>query len=464
MAISSSVNIMNTSIETHIPLLIIGAGPGGYETALLAAHRGMEVVLIEKGPVGGTCLNEGCIPTKAFCRHAQLLDELREAETLGIGGLQYSFDFQAVLKRKEQIIGQLRQGVEGLLQHKLIRFVNGDARFRDEHTVQVGEHTFTADHIVIATGSVPQILPIPGNDLPGVISSAEILNLKQVPEHLCIIGAGVIGLEFASIFNSFGSRVTVLEYCREILPRFDTDLAKRLKQSLTKRGIDIQPQAQVSKIERTEAGKLSVCYLKKDKELYAESDYVLMAVGRRPNTGSLNLDDIGIQYSKKGIEVNGNMQTNLPHIYAIGDINGGYMLAHAATFQGIRALNHIQGLTDSLRLDVVPAAVFTRPEAATVGLTEEACKAQEIPYQTHKSFFRSNGKAVCLQETDGFCKLLSHKETGRLLGGHLFGPHASDLIQELTALIQQDKTIADLRSTIHAHPTLGEVLLEAAKE
>lgn len=455
---------MNTSIETHIPLLIIGAGPGGYETALLAAHRGMEVVLIEKGPVGGTCLNEGCIPTKAFCRHAQLLDELREAETLGIGGLQYSFDFQAVLKRKEQIIGQLRQGVERLLQHKLIRFVNGDARFRDEHTVQVGEHTFTADHIVIATGSVPQILPIPGNDLPGVISSAEILNLKQVPEHLCIIGAGVIGLEFASIFNSFGSRVTVLEYCREILPRFDTDLAKRLKQSLTKRGIDIQPQAQVSKIERTEAGKLSVCYLKKDKELYAESDYVLMAVGRRPNTGSLNLDDIGIQYSKKGIEVNGNMQTNLPHIYAIGDINGGYMLAHAATFQGIRALNHIQGLTDSLRLDVVPAAVFTRPEAATVGLTEEACKAQEIPYQTHKSFFRSNGKAVCLQETDGFCKLLSHKETGRLLGGHLFGPHASDLIQELTALIQQDKTIADLRSTIHAHPTLGEVLLEAAKE
>lgn len=455
---------MNTSIETHIPLLIIGAGPGGYETALLAAHRGMEVVLIEKGPVGGTCLNEGCIPTKAFCRHAQLLDELREAETLGIGGLQYSFDFQAVLKRKEQIIGQLRQGVEGLLQHKLIRFVSGDARFRDEHTVQVGEHTFTADHIVIATGSVPQILPIPGNDLPGVISSAEILNLKQVPEHLCIIGAGVIGLEFASIFNSFGSRVTVLEYCREILPRFDTDLAKRLKQSLTKRGIDIQTQAQVSKIERTEAGKLSVCYLKKDKELYAESDYVLMAVGRRPNTGSLNLDDIGIQYSKKGIEVNGNMQTNLPHIYAIGDINGGYMLAHAATFQGIRALNHIQGLTDSLRLDVVPAAVFTRPEAATVGLTEEACKAQEIPYQTHKSFFRSNGKAVCLQETDGFCKLLSHKETGRLLGGHLFGPHASDLIQELTALIQQDKTIADLRSTIHAHPTLSEVLLEAAKE
>lgn len=455
---------MNTSIETHIPLLIIGAGPGGYETALLAAHRGMEVVLIEKGPVGGTCLNEGCIPTKAFCRHAQLLDELREAETLGIGGLQYSFDFQAVLKRKEQIIGQLRQGVEGLLQHKLIRFVSGDARFLDEHTVQAGEHTFTADHIVIATGSVPQTLPIPGNDLPGVISSAEILNLERVPDHLCIIGAGVIGLEFASIFNSFGSQVTVLEYCREILPRFDTDLAKRLKQSLTKRGIDIQTQAQVSKIERTEVGKLSVCYLKKDKELYAESDYVLMAVGRRPNTGSLNLDDIGIQYSKKGIEVNGNMQTNLPHIYAIGDINGGYMLAHAATFQGIRALNHIQGLTDSLRLDVVPAAVFTRPEAATVGLTEEDCKAQGIPYQTHKSFFRSNGKAVCLQETDGFCKLLSHKETGRLLGGHLFGPHASDLIQELTALIQQDKTIADLRSTIHAHPTLGEVLLEAAKE
>lgn len=455
---------MNTHQTVHSPLLIIGAGPGGYETALLAARRGIEVTLIEKGPVGGTCLNEGCIPTKAFCRHARMLDDLQEAETLGINNLNFSFDFQTVLQRKEQIVGQLRQGVESLLQNKLIRRVTGCARFEDEHTVIVGEERYSADHILIATGSVSQTLPILGHDLPHVITSTEILNLDHIPRHLCVIGGGVIGLEFASIFRSFGSQVTVLEYCRDILPHFDTDLAKRLKQSLGKRDIDIQTQAQVQQIEKAEDDMLRVHYLKKEKEVCVEADYVLMAVGRRANIESLNLDDIGLQYTKRGIEVNEQMQTNVPHIYAIGDINGRQMLAHAATFQGIRALNHIQGLADTLRLDIVPAAVFTQPEAATVGMTEEECKANGIPYRTHKSFFRANGKAVCLQETEGFCKLLSHKESGALLGGHLIGPHASDLIQEVTVLIQNGKSVDDLRNTIHAHPTLGEVLLDAVRE
>lgn len=455
---------MNTPETEYGKLLIIGAGPGGYETALLAARKGIEVTLIEKGPVGGTCLNEGCIPTKAFCRHAQMLDELKEAETLGIKNLNYTFDFQTAVDRKEQIVGQLRQGVEGLLRHKLIHRIEGTARFVDAHTVQVNEQTYAADHIIIATGSVPQILPIPGNNLPGVITSREILNLKQIQKRLCVIGAGVIGLEFASIFNSFGSQVTVLEYCKEILPRFDTDLAKRLKQSLGKRGIEIQTQAQVQKIEKAEDGSLKVSFMKKEKEEQTEADYVLMAVGRRANTESLNLDDIGIAYNKHGIEVDENMQTSLPHIYAIGDINGRQMLAHAATFQGVRALNHILGENDSLDLNIIPAAVFTQPEAATVGLTEEDCKAQNIPYRCHKSFFRANGKAVCLNETDGFCKLLSHKENGKILGGHLFGPHAADLIQEITVLIQRQATIGELSNIVHAHPTLGEVILEASKD
>lgn len=455
---------MNTPETEYGKLLIIGAGPGGYETALLAARKGIEVTLIEKGPVGGTCLNEGCIPTKAFCRHAQMLDELKEAETLGIKNLNYTFDFQTAVDRKEQIVGQLRQGVEGLLRHKLIHCIEGTARFVDAHTVQVNEQTYAADHIIIATGSVPQILPIPGNNLPGVITSREILNLKQIPKRLCVIGAGVIGLEFASIFNSFGSQVTVLEYCKEILPRFDTDLAKRLKQSLGKRGIEIQTQAQVQKIEKAEDGSLKVSFMKKEKEEQTEADYVLMAVGRRANTESLNLDDIGVAYNKRSIEVDENMQTSLPHIYAIGDINGRQMLAHAATFQGVRALNHILGENDSLDLNIIPAAVFTQPEAATVGLTEEDCKAQNIPYRCHKSFFRANGKAVCLNETDGFCKLLSHKENGKILGGHLFGPHAADLIQEITVLIQRQATIGELSNIVHAHPTLGEVILEASKD
>lgn len=457
---------MNMTIPAteHSRLIIIGAGPGGYETALLAAKRGIEVVLIEKGPVGGTCLNEGCIPTKAFCKHAELLNELHEAETFGIRNLDYSFDYPAVVERKEQIVLQLRQGVEGLLQHKLIKRVEGCARFLDAHTVQVGEQIYSADYIILATGSVSQILPIPGADLPQVITSREILNLKEIPQRLCVIGAGVIGLEFASIFNSFGSQVTVLEFCKDILPRFDSDLAKRLKQSLTKRGIDIQTQAQVQEITANGDGSLQVCFQKKNKDESLAADYVLMAVGRKANIESINLDDAGIAYTKKGIEVNKQMQTSQPHIYAIGDINGLQMLAHAATFQGIRALNHLMGINDTLDLSIIPSAVFTQPEAATVGLTEEACKTQGIPYCCHKSFFRANGKAVCLNETDGFCKLISHKENGQILGGHLFGPHAADLIQEITVLVQQKKTIEDLRNTVHAHPTLGEVILEASKE
>lgn len=453
---------MNTSATVHSSLLIIGAGPGGYEAALLAARRGMEVTLIERGPVGGTCLNEGCIPTKAFCRHAQIIDDLRDADLFGIRELSYTFDFKAVTERKNQTVEQLRQGVETLLQNKYIRRVTGCARFVDAHTVEVENRLFSADNILIATGSVAQILQIPGHDLPGVVTSAEMLNLNRVPRRLCVIGAGVIGLEFASVFSSFGSEVTVLEFCREILPHFDTDLAKRLKQSLSKRGINIQTQAQVQQIGRTDEGALCVNYQKKDKECSIEADKVLMAVGRRANIGSLNLDEIGIRYSRQGIEVNEQMQTSLPHIYAIGDINGLQMLAHAATFQGIRALNHIMGMKDTLRLDVMPAAVFTRPEVATVGLTEESCKAKGIPYTVHKSFFRANGKAVCLHDTEGFCKLLTHKDSGQLLGGHLLGPHAADLIQELTVLIQHGMTIDELRNTVHAHPTLSEILLDAA--
>ena len=229
-------------------IIIIGAGPGGYETALLAAKRGVEVVLIEAGYVGGTCLNEGCIPTKSFCKNAEVIDSLREAEAFGITGLTYDFDFKAVTARKNAVVEQLRGGVEGLLGHKLITLVHGKASFRDAHTVVVESVEYSADYIIIATGSVSASLPIPGADLPGVLTSKEILDLEEVPRRLCVIGGGVIGLEFASVFRSFGSEVTVLEYFKDILPRFDSDLSKRLKQSLGKRGIEINTQAQVTGI------------------------------------------------------------------------------------------------------------------------------------------------------------------------------------------------------------------------
>ena len=283
-------------------IIIIGAGPGGYETALVAAKRGVEVVLIEAGHVGGTCLNEGCIPTKAFCKNAEVLDGLREAETFGVTGLSYGFDFGAVTSRKNAVVEQLRGGVEGLLGHKNITLVRGNASFKDPHTVVVEGAEYTADYIIIATGSVSASLPIPGADLPGILTSREILDIQDVPKRLCVIGGGVIGLEFASIFRSFGSEVTVLEYFKEILPRFDSDLSKRLKQSLGKRGIEICTQAQVTGIGAQDE-TYRVSFTRKGKEETVEADKVLMAVGRKANIASLNLADVGIEFTPRGIVV-----------------------------------------------------------------------------------------------------------------------------------------------------------------
>jgi dihydrolipoamide dehydrogenase len=451
-------------------IIIIGAGPGGYETALLAARRNVEVVLIESGPVGGTCLNEGCIPTKAFCKNAEVLDGLREAEEFGVTGLSYGFDFKKVVERKNAVVYQLRGGVEGLLGHKNITLVRGKASFKDQHTVVVDDKEYSADYVIIATGSVSASLPIDGADLPGVITSKEILDVDEVPQRLCVIGGGVIGLEFASIFRSFGSEVTVLEYCKDILPRFDTDLAKRLKQSLSKRGIEINTQAQVTGISEN-SGEYTVSFIRKGKEESVVSDKVLMAVGRRANIGSLNLSDAGVEFTPRGVLVNNVMQTNVPHIYAIGDINGQMMLAHAATFQGIVALDHIMGLENEIDLSVMPAAVFTSPEAASVGLTEDECKEKDIPVKCFKSFFRANGKAVTMGETDGFCKVVvaaepkegaeSPYEPGRVLGCHMYGPHSSDIIQEACALISRKVTVSEFHDIIHTHPTLTEVLQSA---
>ena len=451
-------------------MIIIGAGPGGYETALLAARRGVEVILIESGPVGGTCLNEGCIPTKAFCKNAEVLDGLHEAEGFGVTGLSYDFDFRVVVSRKNAVVEQLRGGVEGLLGHKNITLVRGRAYFKDDHTILVDGQEYMADYIIIATGSVSATLPVPGAELPGILTSKEILDIQEVPGRLCVIGGGVIGLEFASIFRSFGSEVTVLEYCKDILPRFDTDLAKRLKQSLGKRGIEINTQSQVTAINENN-GVYEVAYTRKGKEETVVADKVLMAVGRRANLDSLNLADIGIQCTRRGVAVNEVMQTNIPHIYAIGDINGLMMLAHAATFQGIVALDHIMGYQNEIDLSVMPAAVFTSPEAASVGLTEDECKENGIPVKCLKSFFRANGKAVTMGETDGFCKIVvaaepkegadTPYEPGRILGCHMYGPHSSDIIQEVCALISRKATLAEFKDIIHTHPTLTEVLQNA---
>jgi dihydrolipoamide dehydrogenase len=426
-------------------LLIIGGGPGGYETAVEAAKRGLEVTLITEGPLGGTCLNEGCIPTKTFCHYAELIEQNNKA------GLDCKPSFAAVAERKQTVIEQLRGGIDIML--KNVQVIRGKAQFKDSKTVVCNGQEYSADKIIIATGSVSASLPIPGAE--SCLTSKEILELTEVPKSLCVIGGGVIGLEFASIFRSFGSEVTVLEFCPNILPRFDVDLAKRLKQSLSKCGINIEVQAQVTAID----GGM-VTYIKKDKEYTVQADKILMAVGRRPNTGGLNLEAAGIDYTRKGITVNDRFETSVPGIFAVGDVTGGIMLAHAATYQGLHALNAICGQQDSIRFDLIPAAVFTMPEVATVGLTEEQCKEQELQVRCVKSFYRANGKAVSMDEPEGYCKLIV-AESGAILGAHIMGTHASDLIHEITAVMNMNGTVVQMQNIIHAHPTLSEIVQSA---
>lgn len=452
-------------------LIIIGAGPGGYETAVKAAQAGLKTVIIEQARVGGTCLNVGCIPTKCFCKNAELISELKEANALGIKNLSFDgIDMRSVVERKNGVVDTLVSGIEMLLKNPNITRVCGKAQFVDSQTIEVPEAKdtkgevietiYSAPNIIIATGSVTKFLPIEGKDLPNVLTSTEMLDLEEIPQRLVIIGGGVIGMEFASIFNSFGSKVTVLEYCKEILPNFDADIAKRLKASLKGKGINIVNNAAVNGIV-DKVNHYDVTYMLKDKQEAEEADIVLMAVGRIANTDSLNLQDVGIKTDRRGIVTDNDFRTNIKGIYAIGDINGKCQLAHAASFQGQHVLNVIIGKTDQIKLDIMPAAVFTNPEAATVGLTAEYCKENNITAKAHKSFFRANGKALAMNESDGMVKIITD-ENDRIIGCHLFGPHSADLIQEVTALMNQNATLAQLKDIVHAHPTLGEVILVAA--
>lgn len=421
-------------------ILILGAGPGGYETAREAARLGADVILISDGPLGGVCLNEGCIPTKVFVAGGGTVSELQD--------------------RKNTVTGQLRSGISQLLDRAGVHVVEGRGVFKDSRTVLVGDEEYTADYIIIATGSHSASLPIPGVDLNGVLNSAGILDLESAPESLCIIGGGVIGLEFASIFAKLGTQVSVLEFCPVILPRFDVDIAKRLKQQLSRSGITIQTGAQVTAIEPG----MRVRYTCNDAEAFVDCEKVLMAVGRRPSVEGLGLEEAGVSYSPRGIAVDGSMRTSVPHIFAIGDVTGGIMLAHAATFHGRKALCAIFGLQDNIRMEICPAAVFTDPEVATVGLSEEDCRERGIAYRCLKSAFRANGKAMAMGRPEGLCKLLVEDGSGRIIGCHIMGEHASDLIEEVAVAMNFDATVEQLRSVIHAHPTLSEVILNAANQ
>ena len=443
-------------------LLIIGAGPGGYRAAEYAAKQGLRVAIVEQDEVGGTCLNRGCIPTKTYV---------------------YSATFAEAFERQQQVVAQLRSGVEGILSAPGITLLRGHASFINASTCSVSGGpscsvcgdaiatnataapiTVTAKNIIIATGSSAKLLPLPDINDPRVVTSTELLQLSTLPKRLCIIGAGVIGMEFASVFQRFGSEVTVIEYLKECLPMLDSDIAKRLRKLLEKRGITFKMKTAVEALADIDA------------------DVILMATGRRPNVEGLNLEAAGLALAAPGsLAVNGlpvddNFRCiGATSIYAIGDVNGRQMLAHAAEMQAVRAVNHILGRKDGIRFDIMPSAIFTEPEAACVGPSEDALKALAVSgspadsrlpvdYRCRKAFWRANGKALAMDETEGMLKLLSAGDDDRIIGCHAYGAHAADIVQEVAALMCRNTTVEQLRDMVHIHPTLSEILRSAAEQ
>lgn len=407
-------------------LVIIGAGPGGYRAAEYAACQGLKVVVFEDGHVGGTCLNVGCIPTKTYV-HSASFAEARE--------------------RMQQVVGQLRSGVETILSHPNITLVREKATLVDDHTVacSVNGDTIVTKNIIIATGSETKWLPIKGLDDPRVVDSTGLLNLENLPKRLAIIGAGVIGMEFASVFNRFGSEVTVIEYLKECLPALDSDIAKRLRKTLEKQGVTFKMKTAVENIADIDA------------------DVVLMATGRKPRVQA-DFANAGVEFDERaGVKVDDDFQTSVKGIYAIGDVNGRQMLAHAAEMQAVHAVNHILDKKDAIRFDIMPAAIFTTPEAACVGPTDEQLKERGVAYECRKAFHRANGKALTMNETEGMLKLFSEPDAGRILGCHAYGAHSADMVQEVSVLMCRDTTVEQLRDMVHIHPTLNELLLTAAQ-
>ena len=425
---------------TTTDLIIIGAGPGGYRAAEYAAKKGLKVVIFEGTEVGGTCLNVGCIPTKTFV-HSASFAEARE--------------------RMAAVVPQLRAGVEGILSNPNITLVREKGVFVDAHTV--GD--FTAPNIIIATGSETKWLPIEGKDDPRVVDSTGLLNLEALPKRLCIIGAGVIGMEFASVFRRFGSGVTVIEFLKECLPALDSDIAKRLRKLMEKEGITFNMQCGVKQIADGEV----FFETKKGQTESVEADVILMATGRKPRVQS-DFANAGFEYDeRKGITVNENFETTVQGIYAIGDVNGRQMLAHAAEMQAIRAVNHIlnskssNSKIDGIRFDIMPAAIFTSPEAACVGPTEDQLKEQGVAFVCKKSFWRANGKALAMNESEGLLKLFVSADDGLILGCHAYGAHAADIIQEVSVLMCKHTTVSELADMVHIHPTLSEILKSAVE-
>jgi len=442
----------------------VGSGPGGYVGALRAAQLGAKVVVIEKGPVGGVCLNRGCIPTKTLLASAKVLGEINDAGSFGVKVGSVEVDFNAVSQRKEKVVSTLRKGVEGLFKSRGVTLVRGEGRLAGPNEVAVkaaeGENVLVhATNVVLATGSEPlrvSFFPIDGKR---VITSDEALELKEVPGSMLIIGGGAIGCEFATIFQRFGSKVTIVELLDRLLPGVDGDLSEQLFRSFKRRRVAVHTS---TKVESLEPGKTGVkAKLSSGKEL--DVDIVLVAVGRKLNTDDIGLDTVGIETEKGVVAIDENCRTRVKSVYAIGDITGKWLLAHYASRQGIAVAHHLTGGEARVNDDVVPNCIFTEPEVASVGLTEVQAKERGMKPKVAKFPFRALGRAHAGGEVEGFVKMVSDEDTEQVLGVHIAGPAATDLIGEAALAIQMEATAEEVADTIHAHPTHAESIMEAAE-
>lgn len=451
-------------------LIVIGAGPGGYEAAIRAAQLGLTTALIERRDVGGTCLNRGCIPTKAMLHSAQLYREAANFELFGLHTENTSFDWAKVHQRKNDVVVKLRTGIEQLIKANKIDFFNNSASILGKNDVQLDQgEVIRGENILIATGSVPARPPIPGLDLPNVVTSDELLDdphftqADSLAKEILIIGGGVIGVEFASVFSSFGCHVTIVEAMERILPTMDREISQSLNMVLKKRGVSIHTGAMVEKLEQDENGL--VCHFtEKGKAQAVPAQQVLVAIGRRPNTQGLFAEGFEVACERGRIVTDENFRTSVDSIYAIGDVTSKIQLAHMASAQGICAVHTIAGQKPPIDLRYVPGCIYTDPEIASVGITEDEAKQQGIPVKKGKFLMTGNGRSLIDEQERGFIKVIAHQETDVILGAQLMCSRATDIVAELATAIVNGLTCAQLAGVIRPHPTFCEGVTEAVED
>ena len=441
-------------------IIVIGAGPGGYETAIKAAQLGKRTAIVEEKSFGGVCLNEGCIPTKTLIRTANLFTEMREAEKYAVFGAEPSalrVDMKKLQERKKSVVNTLVSGVQGLLRSNKVSMLHGHASFLDTHAIQVEDKTYTSEYFIIATGSdavMPAFIELEGDT--NVITSREALDMDRLPGSVAIIGGGVIGIEFAHIFSHLGCTVTVLELMDNILPMVDEEVSAMAKKRMEKNGVVFFNGAKVQRVQNKH-----VVYEYQGEEKTVEAEVVLMAVGRAANTEGLNAEGIGIVFEKKAIKTTLFMQTNIPNIYAIGDVNGKVMLAHTASHEGFTAVEHICGKSQEMDYEKIPSCIYLDPEIACIGLTEKQAREKGYDIQVGKFPMMANGKSLVEGDTDGIVKVILDKEFGEILGVHLYGKHVTDMIGEISVAMNLEATAQEVIGAVHPHPTVSEALPEA---